>query len=85
MTRWIDDIFGCWVRDQCKSMKCSHWKDFVNSTPFGTFTWTIGKQVVFLDMTVSIENGRITTSSNQKPMNLYLYLLLTKYKSNNTN
>jgi hypothetical protein len=77
MIRWIDDIFGCWVCNQCKSMNCSHWRDFVTSLPFGKLTWTTdkpNKTVVFLDMTVSIEKGRITTSTYQKPMNLYLYL-----------
>ena len=60
-----------------KSMNCSHWKDFLNSLPFGKLTWTTAKPnktVFFLDMTVSIEKGRITTSTYQKLMNLYLYL-----------
>ena len=43
MIRWINNIFGCWVCNQCKSMNCSHWRDFVNSLPFGKLTWTIDK------------------------------------------
>ena len=77
MVRWIDDIFGVWCCNICKSWKCSHWRDFKNALPFGQLTWTTtepSKSVVFLDMTISIEGGKIVTQTYQKPMNLYLYI-----------
>ena len=80
MVRWINDIFGCWVYNQCESMNYSHWRDFVKSLHFGKLTWTTdepNKTVVFLDMTVSIEKGRITASTYQKLTNPYLYLTIT--------
>ena len=39
--------------------------------------WTTeepAKKMVFLDLTIRIEKGKITTTTYQKPMNLYLYL-----------
>ena len=38
MVRWIDDIFGVWCCNICKSWKCSHWRDFKNALPFGQLT-----------------------------------------------
>ena len=77
MVRWIDNIFGYWSFDIRKNMNCSHWKDFVNSLPFGKLPWTTAKSfktIVFPNMTVFIEKGRITSSTYQILMNLYLYL-----------
>ena len=78
LIRWIDDIFGLWCCQTCKSREgCIHWKEFVDSLPFGLLTWSTpepSQSVVFLDMTVSIEGGRVVTCTYQKPMNLYLYI-----------
>ena len=78
LTQWIDNIFGIWVCNKCKCWKqCKHWKEFVSNLPFGRLIWTTedpAKKTVFLDLTISIEKGKITTATYQKPMNLYLYL-----------
>ena len=57
MIRWIDNIFGCWVCNQYKSVNCSHWRDFVTSLPLGKLTWATAKpnKTVVLDMAVSIK------------------------------
>ena len=78
MVRWIDDIFGIWCCNECKSRNCRHWKEFVNSLPFGKLQWDTAepsKSAVFLDLNISIEGKRIITRTYQKPMNLYLYLV----------
>ena len=61
MIRLIDDIFGIWVCDLFKRIYCIHWTKFVASLPFGKLTWTTNKpskSVVFLDMRITILNGR---------------------------
>lgn len=71
--RFIDDMIGVWLSDDS-----SAWIDFqaaVNN--FGILTWEFdapGRSVNFLDMTLSIRNGKIESRTYQKPMNLYLYL-----------
>ena len=79
MVRWIDDIFGIWCCNECKSLRsCHHWKEFVNSLPFGKLQWDTAdpsKSAVFLDLTISIEGKRIITTTYQKPMNSYLYIV----------
>ena len=78
MVRWIDDIFGIWCCNECKSWKnCSHWKEFINSLPFGKLRWDTAepsKSAVFLDLAIRIEGRRIVTETFQNPMNLYLYI-----------
>ena len=40
-------------------------------------TWNTempARKTIFLDLNIKIDNGNITTSTYQKPMNLYLYL-----------
>ena len=71
--RYIDDIFGIWIGSD------REWNEFKDSLTFGVLTWDIAEQqlsssVDFLDMTLSIENGRIVSKTFQKKMNLYLYL-----------
>ena len=50
--------------------------DFDNFGP-GTLTWEVfdpTKSTPFLDLTITIKNGNITTSTYQKPLNLYQYI-----------
>ncbi len=79
LRRFIDDMFGIWVCDECKDWKCCrHWKPFCNDlNNFGILKWTINdpsEKDIFLDLTIAIEGKRIVTTTYQKPMNLYLYI-----------
>ena len=78
LRRFIDDMLGIWICNECGHWKnCHHWRSFKNDLKFGVLTWTVnepGKHCVFLDLNIRIEGQRITTSTYQKPMNLYLYL-----------
>ena len=71
--RFIDDMFIIWLRDDTDA-----WPKFcADVNDFGILTWEIEEQsttVDFLDLTLTIDNGRITSRTFQKKMNLYLYL-----------
>ena len=71
--RFIDDIFAIWIGDRTQA-----WSNFKNDVnDFGILTWDIDElsnSVNFLDLTLSINNGKIITTTYQKAMNLYLYL-----------
>ena len=44
---------------------------------YGSLTWNsepFSSSVNFLDLTITLNNGHITTSTFQKPMNLYIYI-----------
>jgi hypothetical protein len=74
--RYIDDIFGIWIPPEYNaSDSWSQFKQLLNS--WGNLKWKIEEpslQTVFLDLNINLHNGRITTSTFQKQMNLYLYL-----------
>ena len=74
--RFIDDIKGIWLMPAENGME--KWTEFCNDiNDFGILTWDISelsKSVDFLDLTITINNGRIETKTYQKAMNLYLYL-----------
>ena len=71
--RFIDDMFIIWLRDDTDA-----WPKFcADVNNFGILTWEIEEPsttVDFLDLTLTIDNGRITSRTFQKKMNLYLYL-----------
>ena len=71
--RFLDDIFGIWTGNHTDEW--SSYKADLNN--FGILTWEVSDlstSVDFLDLTLSIENGRIVSKTYQKPMNLFLYL-----------
>ena len=71
--RFVDDICGIWLLDDT-----SAWSDFCDDVnDFGVLTWKINEpsySVDFLDLTISINNGKLETKTFQKALNLYLYL-----------
>jgi hypothetical protein len=79
LSRFIDDKYGFWVCNECKDWRCCHhWQSFKQDlNNFGVLKWTIedpSKQVVFLDLVITIDDNRVITRTYQKPLNLYLYL-----------
>ena len=73
--RYIDNIFGIWTGNLTTDWQS--FSDDVNN--FGVLKWDITEivpstSVNFLDMTLSIENGRIVSKTFQKEMNLHLYI-----------
>ena len=70
--RFIDDMIGIWTGTD------EEYKQFQKDTDnFGILTWEfeeLSSSVDFLDLTITIENGAITTKTYQKSINLYQYI-----------
>jgi hypothetical protein len=75
--RFIDDVFGIWIPSS-KSDDEAEWEEFktiLNS--WGKLRWVVSErslQTDYLDLTLTLKNGRISSKTFQKAMNLYLYL-----------
>jgi hypothetical protein len=71
--RFIDDIFGIWIDTPATS-----WEQFkIHLNQFGRLQWNIEDlttSTTFLDLSISIKDNQLFTSTFQKPMNLYLYI-----------
>jgi hypothetical protein len=75
--RYIDNIFGIWVPPTTgNNAAWEHFKTTLNN--WGTLEWVIetpSNSTVFLDLNLKLEGGTIQTSTYQKSLNLYLYIL----------
>ena len=73
--RFIDDMIGIWI----PSSNTTAWEDFKSTTNnFGILEWEFEDLTLscdFLDLTITIEDGIITTKTYQKALNLYQYLM----------
>ena len=70
--RFIDDIFGIWVGTDHKFDSLI--KDANN---FGILKWDFNRPTntaAFLDLNITIREGKITTGTHQKEGNPYLYI-----------
>jgi hypothetical protein len=74
--RYIDDIFGICLPPPTNQI--TTWNRFKNTlNKWGSLEWIVeepSKQTNFLDLQQLLHNGRITTSTYQKELNLYLYI-----------
>lgn len=76
--RFIDDVFGIWIIHPDPDTDAQLWQQFqaeMNTAP--GLTWEFSErtsQVDFMDLTVTLHHGRITTSLYEKPLNLHLYI-----------
>ena len=68
-------MFGIWIDDGTPNA----WENFKSDTDdFGILTWEFEKPalaVVFLDLTINIEEGRISITTYQKVLNLHQYIM----------
>jgi hypothetical protein len=74
LRRYIDDIFGIWVPID-SSITWASFKHSLNN--FGILRWDISEltnSLDYLDIEITITDGRIITKTFQKEMNLYQYL-----------
>jgi hypothetical protein len=74
--RYIDDIFGIWIPStDINSDSWLQFKTLLNT--WGNLKWKIeepSSHTVFLDLNIHLHNSKITMSTLQKNMNLYLYI-----------
>jgi len=73
---YIDDIFRFWIPPQDNPQ--TTWETFKTTlNNWGNLKWTLevpSTKTNFLDLSLKITNNTITTSTFQKPMNLFLYI-----------
>ena len=75
--RFIDDGFALWERHLDPAINQSNWQRFKDTINASGLQWIFSEQkrsVVFMDLTISIKNGKTVTSLYAKPLALYLYI-----------
>jgi hypothetical protein len=73
--RYIDDVFGVWLTTNDASNH--QWETFKQRMNGFGLEWDVNErnsQVDFMDLTISINGDRLTTTLYEKAMNLYLYI-----------
>jgi hypothetical protein len=71
LRRFIDDMFGIW----CGTTE--EFERFKQALSFKNLRWTtsgLQDSINFLDLNISIENGRIVTQTYEKSLNKFLYI-----------
>ena len=77
LKRFIDNGFGIWLRHQDPLIDQQHWEHFQHLINNMGLQWEFSQrsnEVVFMDLSLTITNGRIATSLYAKPMALHLYI-----------
>ena len=76
--RFIDDVSGIWVTHPNPQINMRLWDKStksMNNYPGLTCEFNApSDKVDFMDLTISIKNGQISTSLFEKPLNLHLYI-----------
>ena len=76
--RFIDNVFGIWIPHPNPQTDAQLWDEFKQSmNAFPGLTWEFedpSDKVNFMDLTITIKNGHISTSLFEKPLNLHLYI-----------
>ena len=76
--RYIDDVLGIWLPHPNQKINSQLWEEFtasMNNHP--GLTWEFNtpiNKVDFMDLTISITNGHISSSLFERPLNLHLYI-----------
>ncbi len=71
LRRFIDDMFGIWCG------MTEEFERFKQALSFKNLCWTtsgLQDSIDFLDLNISIENGRIVTRTYEKSLNKFLYI-----------
>jgi len=76
--RYLDDTFGIWIHHPDPAVDAQQWQAFQDAMNSNTgLTWKFSprtNRVDFLDLTVTVKEGIITTTLYEKPLNLHLYI-----------
>jgi hypothetical protein len=74
--RYIDDIFGIWIPPETEQE--TTWRNFKERiNDWGTLRCSIknpSNKTIFLDLNIELQDSKISTSTYQKSLNLYLYI-----------
>eukprot|EP00957_Ditylum_brightwellii_P093788 7141450-Ditylum_brightwellii.AAC.1 len=77
--RYIDDIIGVWVPRDDPATDDVEWRTFKTLLNMCfDLEWTViesNNTVDFMDLTITLKEGKITTTLFEKSLNLYLYIL----------
>ena len=77
-TRYIDDGNAIWIPCADPAEDDARWFSFQRDiNNFGSLTWEFSSRAtdaVFLDLSISIELGKIVCTMHEKKLNLYLYI-----------
>ena len=77
LRRFIDDGFGIWLRDPNPQTDNDNWTTFQNTINTMGLTWEFSPRsntVNFMDIVITLTNGKFTTKLNSKPSALHLYI-----------
>jgi hypothetical protein len=75
--RYIDDVIGIW---HCANANLDRrmWQNFQDDLDkFGQLRWEVSQRsntAIFLDLQLTIKNGRVAYTLYEKPLNLHMYL-----------
>jgi hypothetical protein len=76
--RFIDDVFGIWLSDPDPTVNLEMWNAFQSDmNAWYGLEWTCttpSHTCNFMDLTITIENGKLSTTLFEKAQNLHLYL-----------
>ena len=76
--RFIDDVIGLWTPSSDPATDAQQWTSFQRRlNEWNGLIWDFtprSNELIFMDLTLSIRDGRITTSLYEKPLNLHLYI-----------
>ena len=76
--RYIDDGVGVWIHHVDPVEDKRLWSEFMTAVnEFEGLTWDFvgpSKQIDFMDLTISIQNGNVSFTMYEKKLNLYLYI-----------
>ena len=75
--RFIDDGFAIWLHDLDPTINAQNWNNFKALINTMGLKWTFKsprKKLIFMDMTIQIEVGKIITTIYAKPLALYQYI-----------
>ena len=75
---FIDDVIGVWLCDPCPVKNDEMWQAFKQDMQsWHGLEWEISEpstSINFMDLTISIEGDRLSTTLFEKAQNLYLYI-----------
>jgi hypothetical protein len=76
--RFIDDIFGIWILDDNPIYNEELWTSFkTHMQQWHGLSWefsSLSRSCTFMDVTISINDNKLSTTIYEKPQNLYLYI-----------